>query len=43
MAVLLEIFDEERPRLSEQIREEPDPTKVARRVRNFFGQPANEV
>ena len=37
MAVLLEIFDEERPRLSEQIREEPDPTKVARRVRNFLG------
>ena len=37
MAILLEIFDEERQHLSQQIREEPDPEKAARRVRNFLG------
>ena len=36
MAVLLEIFDEQREHLSQQIRGDSDPEKVARRIRNFL-------
>lgn len=36
MAILLEIFDEERARLVQRIEEQPTPENVARRVRSFL-------
>lgn len=36
MGILLDIFDEQRQHLSQQIGEGPDPEKAARRIRNFL-------